>query len=103
MFACCYALFRNGSEGELLLKAVCVKARGRNRHLQDTSLSPTATSKRARTPSKWGLSGVVPLVCQQVWSNILLGYPEARLTILVNQHVPLVRVHTTSCMASECL
>lgn len=82
--------------------------------MQDGFSTPTAAPKKkhkksssspspsfSSSSSSWRLSGVVPLVCQQIWSSILLGYPEAQLTILVNQHLPLVRAHTTSCTASK--
>ena len=49
----------------------------------------------------WKFTGVVPLVCDQIWASVLAGYPEPKLKILVNQNVPEVKVHVDSCLTGQ--
>ncbi len=50
----------------------------------------------------WTLTGVVPLVCDQIWASILASYPETRLRILVDQNVPTVKLRPAGCWTSTC-
>ncbi len=91
---------------QVLLKAVCVKSSSsHNRHLQQQeqgsgTLSHRPVTRRGhhnRDEPMWNFTGVVPLVCNQIWTSILAGYPETRLKILVDQNVPEVSLRPAGC------
>ena len=72
------SLCRDGEGKKLLLHAICnrtnMKVAGRLRAIKK----------------------IVPLVCDQVWSMILTGYPHSRLKVLVEQNRPEAVCHTKS-------
>lgn len=101
----------NDRSSQVLLKAVCVKPssnHGRHLQQQQRQLSngsvpqrpPTRRGHYSRGPPMWTLTGVVPLVCDQIWASILAGYPETTLRILVDQNVPEVKLRPAGCWTS---
>ena len=81
-------LCRSGEGRKLLLHAICDRAHVR-------------VAGRLRELKK-----VVPLVCDQVWSLILLRYPYSPLKVLVEQNRPKAVRHRSSlfpCMAGKTL
>lgn len=72
------SLHRYGDGRKLLLHAICNKTEMR-------------MAGRLRE-----IKGIVPLVCDQVWSLILTSYRHSRLKILVEQNRPLVLIQKSS-------
>ena len=81
-------MYRSGEGRRLLLHAICDRARVR-------------VAGRVRE-----IKGIVPLVCDQVWSLILLRYPYSPLKVLVEQNRPKAVMHRSSlfsCMTGKTL
>ena len=78
--------YRGGHGRRLLLQAIC-----------NTGSSSSSNSVSAK------VGWVVPLVCDQLWAQILQQYPHSQLKILVDQNRSLVMTHNRSCSECKCM